>query len=51
MRKEVLLYYELIDIIRSPEIIKYMCGNYTRFIKDEELKKEEEERIKNIKVD
>jgi hypothetical protein len=27
--------------MRSPEIIKYMCGNYSRFIKENDEKKAE----------
>lgn len=36
-----MLYFELIDILRSPEIVKVMTGTWTK-----ELNKKEEEREK-----
>lgn len=51
MREEVLLYYELVDIMRSPEIIKYMCGGYSKFIKEHDDEVEQEERAKHHKTD
>ena len=52
LRAEYVLYYELIDIMRSPEIIKFMCGSFTNIIRHEDkvrLKKEEEQKM--IKAD
>lgn len=37
--------------MRSPEIIKYMCGNYTKFIKDEDLRKIEIEKANKAKTE
>lgn len=51
LREEVLLFYELVDIMRSPEIIKYMCGNYTKYIKDEDIRKIELEKAKKAKTE
>jgi hypothetical protein len=31
-REEYLMYYELIDIIRSPEIMKHLSGSYPYLI-------------------
>ena len=47
-REEYLLYYELIDIARSPEIMKYMSGSYPYLIEKEtrRLMMEEEQRKK-----
>ena len=36
-REEYLMYYELIDIVRSPEIMKYMSGSYPYLIEKEHL--------------
>ena len=36
-REEYLMYYELIDLIRSPEIMKYMSGSYPYLIEKTHL--------------
>lgn len=40
---ENILYFELVDILRSPEIVKVMTGTWT-----EELKKKENEREQKL---
>lgn len=40
---ENILYFELIDILRSPEIVKVMTGTWT-----DELKKKENEREQKL---
>jgi len=36
--------------MRSPEIIKYMCGNYSKFIKDNDDAKEALEKAERRKT-
>lgn len=51
LRAEYILYYALIDIMRSPEIIKFMCKSFTNVIKDVDKKmllKEEDEKNEKI---
>lgn len=38
-----MLYFELIDILRSPEIVKIMTGTWTHELK---VKEEEREKLK-----
>jgi hypothetical protein len=52
-REEYLMYYELIDIIRSPEIMKYMSGSYPYLIEKyhlEELEKAEQAEMQKRKT-
>lgn len=37
--------------MRSPEIMKYMCGGYSKFIKDNDEKKAEMEKAAHHKTD
>lgn len=44
-REEYLMYYELIDIIRSPDLIKYLSGSFPRIIEaadEKRIRKEKE---------
>lgn len=50
-----MLYFELIDILRSPEIIKAMTGSWSeafkkKYIRDQKNKKDKEKR-KKLKKD
>lgn len=47
-REEYLMYYELIDLIRSPEIMKYMSGSYPFLIEQAFEKEEREKRLKEM---
>ncbi|EGR33222.1 hypothetical protein IMG5_058980 [Ichthyophthirius multifiliis] len=49
--KENLLYYELIDLLRSPEIIKMLTGSYSKMIKDQRKKwLENEENLEILRL-
>ena len=52
-REEYLMYYELIDIIRSPEIMKYLSGSYPYLIEqahEKALQLEQEKELKKEKT-
>ena len=44
-----MLYFELIDILRSPEIIKVMTGSWSEVFKQKYKKELEEEKAKNLR--
>jgi len=52
LNRENLLYWELIDLLRSPEVVKMLTGSYSKVIINkrkkelEDAAKSEEERIK-----
>lgn len=52
LNRENLLYWELIDLLRSPEVVKMLTGSYSKVIINkrkkelDEAAKSEEERIK-----
>ncbi|EGR26980.1 hypothetical protein IMG5_203790 [Ichthyophthirius multifiliis] len=47
--KENLLYYELIDLLRSPEVIKMITGSYAETIQNKS--KQEAEEVQKIKLE
>ena len=49
-REEYLMYYELIDIIRSPDLIKYLSGSFPLIIEEADAKRRRRERDKEMEA-
>lgn len=44
-----MLYFELIDILRSPEIVKIMTGSWSETFKKKYIKEKNDEKNKKLK--
>ena len=42
------MYYELIDIIRSPDLMKYLSGSFPKLIEAADEKKKRKQREKEM---
>lgn len=49
--RENLLYFELIDILRSPEIVKVMTGSWSETFKKKYVQERVEEERRKLKAD